>query len=243
MPRAFAVVLAAVLSFAAAEVTPATDDHAWLIVVDDLHVPFAQTGRLRDLLRKVAAELIQDGDRFLFRASGPSSMSLTGSEFTSDRWLASDAARAMTGIALKDSDILVARSGISVVKEALYRANIALDAAEEAVYALSREAAPRQAIVYVSNGYDVDTYPALAERVRIFARRARENNITIFPIDARGFETLPLPDPRIGADTLQRYRTATRRSLSMIAEETGGFVIERPNEPGPGLKRIAEQMR
>jgi hypothetical protein len=235
MPRSITLALAAILAVAAPAVTPAAADHAWLIVVDDLHVPFVQTGRLRTLLRAIAAELFEEGDRYLFRANGPSAASLSIGALTDDRDVAASAIKVMTGNGLKDIDILPARQGMN---EVLYRANIALDAAEEALFALTGDAAPHQAIVYVSSGYDVETFPQLAERVTTFARRARENNISIFAIDARAFETSPIPDPRI-----DRYRIATRRSLAMMTEETGGFVIERPNEPGPGLKRIAEQMR
>jgi hypothetical protein len=236
MPRSIAVALAAVLSLAAhtAARSSAAGDTAWVIVFDDLHAPFAQTGRLRDLLRKVAAELIQEGDRYQFRASGPSAASLTTDALTDDRSLASSTIKFMIGNGLKDRDTLAAGAG---KYEVLYRANIALDAAEEAVFALTREAAPHQAIVYVSSGYDVDTFPAIAERVRAVARRARENNITIFAIDARGFNLADL-DPSIDTST-----TATRRSLTMISEETGGFVIENPREPGTPLARINAQMR
>ena len=220
-----------------------TTDNAWLIVVDDLHVAFVQTGRLRDLLRKVAGALIHEGDRYLFRATGPSAASLKKSPLTDDRELGPAAIRMMSGNALKDSDILLAGSKAYAGNEVLYRANVALDAAEESLYALTTDAAPRQAVLYVSNGYDVDTYPALAERVRRFARRARENNITIFPIDARGLEPTPLLDSRIPADVLQDLRTATYRSLAMMAEESGGFVMDRPSAPGAGLERISAQMR
>jgi len=218
-------------------------DNAWLIVVDDLHVSFVQTGRLRVLLRKVAAELIHEGDRYLVGATGPSAASLKNGALTDDRELGPAAIKMMSGKALKDSDIVLAGLNPNAGNEVLYRANVALDAAEESLYALTTDAAPRQAILYVSNGYDVDTYPALAERVRRFARRARENNITIFPIDARGLEGTPLPDPRIPADVLQDLRTATYRSLAMMAEESGGFVMERPNAPGAWLERISAQMR
>jgi len=216
----------------------AADDAAWVIVVDDLHLPFVQTGRLRDLLRKVAAEVIQEGDRYLFHASGPSATSLTTSALTDDRDLASSAIKMITGNGLKDSDIFPAGAGATPVYEVLYRANTALDAAEAAVFALTREAAPHQAIVYVSNGFDVETFPALAERVRAVARRARENNITIFAIDPPVLQTLPTSDPRIDA-----YVVATRRSLNMMAGATGGFVIDRLVEPGADLKRISAQMR
>jgi hypothetical protein len=240
MPRRVALAFAAVLSLAATQTVArasATDDTAWVIVVDDLHTPFVQTGRMRDLLRKVAAELIQEGDRYQFRASGPSAASLKTDALTDDRSLASSAIKMMTGNALKDRDILAVRSSAAAVNEVLYRANTALDAAEEAVFALTREAAPHQAIVYVSSGYDVGAFPALSERVRRLATRARENNITIFVIDARGFNLADL-DPSIDTST-----TATRRSLNMMAEETGGFVIDRLIEPGTELKRINAQMR
>ena len=138
----------------------------------------------------------------------------------------------MTGNALKDTNILATGSGTPAVDEVLYRANVALDAADEAVFALTRDAAPRQAIIYVSSGYDIETFPALAERVRALARRARENNITIFAIDTRGFATFAVPI-RVSTGALLRYTTATRRSLSMMVEETGGFVIDKANEPAP----------
>jgi hypothetical protein len=214
-----------------------------VIVVDDLHVSFAQTGRLRTLLRSIATELIQDGDRYLLRASGPSGVSLTATALTDDRDLSASMIKVMTGNALKDADVLAGRAVKTPMKEELYRANLALDAVGEGIFALTREASPHQAIISVSNGYDIETYPALAERVRALGHRARENNITIFAIDASGFETLPLPDPPAAADALLRYRTATRRSLSMMVEETGGLVLERPNNPAPELARIAAQMR
>ena len=244
MARLLLLVVLATVSALAPQVVARTSvatDNAWLIFVDQLHVSFAQTGRLRDLLRAVGAGLIQEGDRYLFRANGPSAVSLTTGTLIDDRELVASAIKVMTGNALKDTDILATGSGTAALDEVLYRANVALDAADEAIFALTRDAAPRQAIIYVSSGYDVETFPALAERVRMLARRARENNITMFAIDTRGLPSA-IPDPRI-ADALLRYTTATRRSLAMMAEETGGFVIDKASDPGADLARISAQMR
>jgi hypothetical protein len=230
MPRVIAVTLAAVLG-----ISTQPTDNAWVFLVDDLHIAFAQTGRLRDLLRIAARELIQDGDRYLFRASGPSAVSRT-TAMSDDRESIASTINSMTGNGLKAFDIAFAPSNDEVV----YRANIALDAALEAVYALTGDAARRQAIIYVSSGYDIVTFPALEERIRALARRARENNITIFAIDWRSFE---LPDPRVDADMWERYLASTRRSLTLMTEESGGFVIERATEPLLDLKRIGTQMR
>ena len=46
----------------------------------------------------------------------------------------------------------------------------------------------RKAIVYISAGYDLDAFPALSDRVTAFARRAREDGVTIFAIDVRSLE-------------------------------------------------------
>ena len=239
----FSAVVLAVLSCAgsagAGLHTSTAADNAWLIIVDDLHVPFVHTGRLRDLLRKVAAELIQEGDRSVFRATGPSASSLTTTTLVDDRTLAAHAIKFMTGNALKESDIVLGGFTTSPTNEVLYRANTALDAAEDAMFALTTDAAPRQAIVYVGSGYDIEAFPAIGDRVRAFARRARENNITIFAIDARGLEPLPIPN---SSDAWLRYAAAARRSLASMTEVAGGFVIENPARPG-ALDGIGAQMR
>jgi hypothetical protein len=229
MPRVIAVTLAAVLG-----VSTQPTDNAWVFLVDDLHIAFVQTGRLRDLLRKAAGELIQDGDRYLFRASGRSAISLSNA-MTIDRDVIATTIKFMSGSGLKASDM--------TSDELVYRANLALDAAEAAVYALTGDAARRQAIVYVSSGYDVESFPALEDRVKTVALRAREHNITIFAIDARGLDPNPLLDERVDPVLWERYTISTRRSLSLLTGETGGFVIERANEPLLDLKRIATLMR
>jgi hypothetical protein len=242
MPRVIAVIVAAVLGISTQET-----DHAWVFLVDDLHISFAHTGRLRDLLRTAAKELIQEGDRYLFRASGPLAASVTTAmpAMSADREFITSTTRMMTGNGLKARDIGMSYSGTPSQNEVLYRANVSLDAAEATIYALIGDPGRRQAIIYVSRGYDVETFPALEERVRAFARRARENNITIFAIDLRGLDLddNPLTDPRVDAAMWERYLASTRRSLTLMTEESGGFVIERANEPAVDLKRINAQMR
>jgi hypothetical protein len=233
MPRLITVALAAVLGLFT---QPA--HNAWVFVVDDLHIGFVQTGRLRDLLRVAAGELIQQGDRFLLRASGPSAMSLSNA-MAADRESIAPAIRMMTGNGLKESDIALAPSK----DEVIHRANVALDAADGALTALAAEAASRKAIIIVSWGYDIDAHASLAARVSAFIRRARENGITIFAVDSRGLEAGAVPEPLVDAVAWQRYKTSTRRSLSLITEGTGGFVIDNANEPSQDLKRIGTQMR
>ena len=204
VPRSITVALAVILAVAAPAVTPAATDHAWLIVVDDLHVSFAQTGRLRTLLRAIATELIEEGDRYVFRANGPSAARLSAGALIDDRDLAASAIKVMTGNGLKDTDI--------PVNEVLYRANIALDAAVESMSALTSDASPRQAMVYVSNGYDIDTFPALADRVSVW-RRAREQHHDLCDRCAR---------LRDAADSRSAHRPIHQRETRQPEQDGGG---------------------
>ena len=232
--RLIAVTLAAVALVA----QPA--DRAWLFLVDDLHIEFMHTGRLRDLLRTAAKELIGDGDRYLLRASGPSGSGSVAA--TADRDLIVPAIRFMTGNGLKAIDI-TRNPAPAAVREVLYRDNVSLDTFDNAVTALAAEEAPRKAMILVSWGFDIEGFPAIADRLDALASRARASGIAIFAIDARGFGADLLPDPRVDASAWQRYLDSTRRSLSLIAEGTGGFVVERVSEPHADLNRIAAQMR
>ena len=48
----------------------------FLFFVDDLHMQFHNTGRIRDLFRKISKELVHDGDMFGIVSSGPSSIAV-----------------------------------------------------------------------------------------------------------------------------------------------------------------------
>jgi hypothetical protein len=239
MARPIIVILAAVFAIAAIDsrASAKTADNSWLLVVDDLHIDFVNTGRLRSLLRAVAERLIREGDTYQLVATGPSGKVPMAAAHVIDRMLIETAIRAMTGNALKDGDVLGPASD-----ELQVRATRALDAIEGALSTFISDSSGRKAMVYVSRGYYVDALPALADRIAALVRRARDNDVTIFSIDARGFGSA-LGDPPIDGDLWLRYTAATRRSLSMMADETGGFVIERPNEPAPDLQRIEAQMR
>src|SRR5207248_10481388 len=48
----------------------------FLFFVDDLHLQFHNTGRIRDLFKKISKELVHDGDMFGVVSSGPSSIAI-----------------------------------------------------------------------------------------------------------------------------------------------------------------------
>src|SRR5687768_9845217 len=57
---------------------PANDaaGRIFFIFVDDLHLDFRNTGRIRDLFQKISNELIHDGDMFGIVSTGPSSIAI-----------------------------------------------------------------------------------------------------------------------------------------------------------------------
>ena len=48
----------------------------FLIIVDDLHLDFRNTGRIRDLFKKIANTLVHEGDMFAIVSTGPSSLAI-----------------------------------------------------------------------------------------------------------------------------------------------------------------------
>src|SRR5438874_4652327 len=51
-----------------------TSGRIFLFFVDDLHLQFHNTGRIRDLFKKISKDLVHEGDLFGIVSSGPSSI-------------------------------------------------------------------------------------------------------------------------------------------------------------------------
>src|SRR5688572_18331605 len=84
---------------------PATDasGRIFLIFIDDLHLDFRNTGRIRDLLKKVATTLVHDGDMFGIVSTGPSSIAV---DMTYDRTRLDEAIKKVSGAGLKPEDLM-----------------------------------------------------------------------------------------------------------------------------------------
>src|SRR6476469_6235487 len=54
----------------------------WMIFVDDLHMDFQNTGRIKDLFKQISNELVHEGDMFGIVSTGPSSIAI---DLTYDR--------------------------------------------------------------------------------------------------------------------------------------------------------------
>jgi VWFA-related protein len=129
----------------------------FLFFVDDLHLQFHNTGRLRELFKKISKELVHDGDMFGIVSSGPSSIAI---DMTYDRSRLDEAIKKMTGNELKPSDIIQGPSGAEGPSEVRYRAHVAFSTVNDALTNLEKVHNRRKALVYVSDGYDFVPFQA-----------------------------------------------------------------------------------
>jgi len=127
----------------------------FLIFVDDLHLDFRNTGRIRDLFKKMAQELIHEGDMFGIVSTGPSSLAV---DLTYDRARLDDAIKRISGSGLRPSDIIQGPESSQGPSEVRYRAHVAFSTAYDIMKNLEQVHNRRKAFIYVSNGYDFNPF-------------------------------------------------------------------------------------
>jgi VWFA-related protein len=123
----------------------------FLFFVDDLHLQFHNTGRVRDLFRRISKELVHEGDMFGIVSSGPSSIAV---DMTYDKTRLEEAIKKMAGNELKPSDIIQGPSGAEGPSEVRYRAHVAFSTVNDLLNNLDSVHNRRKALIYVSDGYD-----------------------------------------------------------------------------------------
>ena len=127
----------------------------FLIFVDDLHLDFRNTGRIRELFKKISKELIHEGDMFGIVSTGPSSLAV---DLTYDRKRLDQAINKITGSGLAPKDILDVPEGAEGPPEVRYRAHVAFSTANDIIAQLAQVHNRRKAFIYVSNGYDFNPF-------------------------------------------------------------------------------------
>jgi VWFA-related protein len=127
----------------------------FLFFVDDLHMDFHNTGRIRDLFKKIEKNLLHDGDMWAMVSSGPSSIAI---DMTYDRNRFEEAMKKIAGNGLKPSDIIQGPSGAEGPSEVRYRAHVAFSTVNDVLQELEKVHNRRKAVVYVSDGYDFNPF-------------------------------------------------------------------------------------
>jgi VWFA-related protein len=127
----------------------------FIIFVDDLHLDFRNTGRIRDLFKRIASELVHEGDMFAIVSSGPSSIEIP---LNYDRRRLDEANKKIAGNALKPQEILDAPEGADGPAELKYRAHVAFSTVYDMLKGLEQVHNRRKAVIYISNGYDFNPF-------------------------------------------------------------------------------------
>ena len=126
-----------------------TSGRIFLFFVDDLHLQFQNTARVRDLFKRVAKNLLHEGDLFGIVSSGPSSIAV---DMTYDRKRFDEAINRMTGSGLKPSEIIQMSTGPSSQgpAEVRYNAHVAFSTMRDALDNLEKVKNRRKALIWVS---------------------------------------------------------------------------------------------
>ena len=236
----------------------------FLIFIDDAHLEPAQTPRVRELFNRIAKRLIHPGDLFGIVSTGTSAIEI---ELTYDRKRLDQAAAKIMGSGLTPADVLAAPSGNQGPAEVRHRAHVAFSTAYELLQNLANLHDRRKAMIYVSNGYDLNPYadarekqeqqrqandsdvnpfrvqPAFSDadlvaQLSELARAAVRANVEIHTIDPRGLTAGPDISQPVDAVSYQRYVSKTQDTLRVLAEQTGGIAIVNRNDFDKALDRI-----
>lgn len=132
-----------------------------LIFIDDLHIEFKLTSRMRQLMKKIADQLIHEGDLFGVVSTGYSSIA---QDMTYDRKRIPEIISKMSGAGLKSSDLVRAASTSDGPAEVKYRANTAFSTAYDVLKNFRQITNRRKIFIYMSSGYDFNPYPDARKR-------------------------------------------------------------------------------
>lgn len=132
-----------------------TSGRIFLLFVDDLHMQFQNSGRVRELFKKIGRNLIHEGDLFGIVSSGPSSIAI---DMTYDRKRLDEAIEKIAGSGLKPSEIINRGTGTEGPTELRYNAHVAFSTMLEGLNNLEKVHNRRKALIWVSEGYDFNPF-------------------------------------------------------------------------------------
>jgi VWFA-related protein len=210
----------------------------FLFFVDDLHLQFHNTGRVRELFKRISKELVHDGDMFGIVSSGPSSIAI---DMTYDRNRLDEAIKKMTGNELKPSDIIQGPSGAEGPSEVRYRAHVAFSTVNDVLNELEKVHNRRKALVYVSDGYDFNPFqdarlglmdPNSPFAQNEFARSQNQMNSqnsdgstsTPDPFSSQQKQNEEFADADLARELGDLTRTANRANVTMYTIDPRGLV-------------------
>jgi VWFA-related protein len=220
----------------------------FLIIVDDLHLDFRNTGRIRDLFKRISRTLVHEGDMFGIVSTGPSSLAI---DLTYDRKILDEAIKKITGNGLKPSDVIQGQDGPEGPSEVRYRAHVAFSTARDIVTQLERITNRRKAVVWVSNGFDFNPFaesrlgedPTFGGRFGQTREEGREN-------DRMFNQGSQFADADLARELADLTRSANRANATFYTIDPRGLVAGAdldeqldPAEYGQHIRKTQDSLR
>src|SRR5213593_2247848 len=211
----------------------------FLFFVDDLHLQFHNTGRVRDLFKRISKELVHDGDMFGIVSSGPSSIAV---DMTYDKARLDEAIKKIAGTELKPTDIINGASGAEGPSEVRYRAHVAFSTVNDLLNNLESVHNRRKALVYVSDGYDFNPFqdarlglmePNSPFAQNEFARSQNQmqqqnsdgtNSNAVDPLTQQQKQSEQFADADLARELGELTRQANRANVTMYTIDPRGLV-------------------
>jgi len=189
----------------------------FVFFVDDLHLQFHNTARVRALFTRISKELVHDGDLFGIVSSGPSSIAV---DMTYDRARLDEAVNKIAGSELRPTEIINGPSGSEGPSEVRYRAHVAMSTVAELLHNMEQVHNRRKALVYVSDGYDFNPFQdarlGLMDGSSPFAQN--QNKRTLNQIGQENMEDGRKYDPLSDPYTLQQKQGETFADAELARE-------------------------
>jgi len=197
----------------------------FLFFVDDLHMNFRDTPRIRQLFKKMSTMLVHEGDMFGIVSTGTSSIAI---DMTYDRKRMDEAINKISGSALKPSEIIEAPQGAEGPSELRYRAHVAFSTAYDIVHNLEKVQNRRKAVIYVSNGYDFNPFegaryadPNLVGMKNSNAQRMKDMGVEYDPFTRQSNE---FADADLVRELSELTRAANRANATFYTIDPRGLV-------------------
>jgi VWFA-related protein len=197
----------------------------FLFFVDDLHMNFRDTPRIRQLFKKMSTMLVHEGDMFGIVSTGTSSIAI---DMTYDRKRMDEAINKISGGALKPSEIIDAPQGAEGPSELRYRAHVAFSTAYDIVRNLEKVQNRRKAVIYVSNGYDFNPFegaryadPNLVGMKNSNAQRMKDLGVEYDPFSRQQNE---FADADLTRELSELTRAANRANATFYTIDPRGLV-------------------
>jgi VWFA-related protein len=220
----------------------------FLIIVDDLHLDFRNTGRIRDLFKKISKSLVHEGDMFSIVSTGPSSLAI---DPTYDRKILDEAIKKITGNGLKPSDIIQGAESSEGPSEVRYRAHVAFSTAYDMLSQMERISNRRKAVIWVSQGYDFDPFKEsrLGEDP-VFGGRFGQTREEGQQFNDQMRQNNQFADADLARELSEVTRTANRANATLYTIDPRGLVAGSdldetldPQEYGEHVRKTQDSLR